>query len=81
MSFHDCTTAQERVDYLKGHPIQIDSQFMLDGSRKVGDTSAVSTGYRGLVRDVQVTPWMTSASAAAKAAEDFVETWDGSLPE
>lgn len=79
MAFTDCTTNQERLDYLKGHPVRVDSQGMMDGSKKVGDASAITTAYRGIIRDVDVTGWRESASEAAKAAQDFMQTWDGSI--
>ena len=79
MGFADCTTNAERIEYLKGYPIEIENQPFLDGSKKVGDTSAVSTKYSARVRDVRVTSWMNTAAEAEHDARQFLESWDGSI--
>jgi len=79
MGFTDCTTNAERIEYLKGYPIEIDNQPFLDGSKKVGDSSAVSILYSARVRDVRVSPWMDTAAEAENDAKTFLASWDGSI--
>lgn len=61
---------QEQIDYLEDHPIEVVSKSFMDGSKKVGDYSAVSKKYSAKIGRVVMTGWVDSEEKARQQAEN-----------
>lgn len=72
-------TPAERVAHLKDQPVATEIQGFMDGTRRVGDPSAVSVKHRAVVRGVPVGGWYATPAAAIGACQTFLADWDGEL--
>ncbi|MTD32446.1 hypothetical protein [Paludibacterium denitrificans] len=72
-------TSAERIAYLKEQPITTESKGFMDGTKRVGDPSAISTKHRAVVRGIPIGGWYATQQAAIDAAQEFLQEWDGEL--
>lgn len=66
-------STDERVEYLRNHEVDIQSQTFMDGNAKVDDPNAISKKYRGKIGGLMVGGWCENEEEAIDNARTFKE--------